>query len=60
MSATPKKFSPEWFRQIAATGGKAGRGAKKLRGTPEYYAEMGRRGVASRKAKKEKARYAVT
>lgn len=49
--------SPEvraYMRAIAAAGGHGGRGASKVRGGAEHYAELGRRGAEARRARKER------
>ena len=49
----PNKIVSNYLKRIGETGGRAGRGAKKNRGDTDYYAELGRRGAAARKALRE-------
>ncbi|HEY9874565.1 MAG TPA: hypothetical protein V6D12_14085 [Candidatus Obscuribacterales bacterium] len=41
----------KYLSEIGKRGGAAGRGSKKIRGTAEYYADLGRAGAKSRAKK---------
>ena len=51
MTESPKRLTRAFFKRHGKAGGLAS-GARKSRGDREYYAELGRKAAAAKKAKK--------